>query len=204
MLKQLVDSASTLFKLDFQCWRNNISKLYDFEDTLYLRISIYLSTYIWASQVALVVKNPPAKARAIRDTSSIPASGRSPGGGHGDPLCLENPMDKGAWYGLQSIGSQRVRHDWSDLASKHTCVCVCVCVCVHLVFFTRMGSSGGSDSEESTCNTGDLGSIPGSKRSPGEGHDNSLQYSFLENSVHSGTWQATVHGVAKSQTLLSD
>ena len=136
MLKQLVDSASTLFKLDFQCWRNNISKLYDFEDTLYLRISIYLSTYIWASQVALVVKNPPAKARAIRDTSSIPASGRSPGGGHGDPLCLENPMDKGAWYGLQSIGSQRVRHDWSDLASKHTCVCVCVCVCVCIWCFS--------------------------------------------------------------------
>ena len=95
---------------------------------------------------------------------------------------------------------------WLKRLSKqaYVCMCVCVCVCVHLVFFTRMGSSGGSDSEESTCNTGDLGSIPGSKRSPGEGHDNSLQYSFLENSVHSGTWQATVHGVAKSQTLLSD
>jgi len=87
-------------------------------------------------------------------------------------------------------------------ASIHTCVCVCVCVC--LVSFTRMGSPGGSDSEESTYNAGDLGSIPGSRRSPGEGHDKPLQYSFLENSVHSGTWQATVHGVTKSQTLLSD
>ena len=47
-----------------------------------------------------MVKNPPASAGDITDTSSIPGSGRSPGGGHGNPLqysCLENPMDKGAW-----------------------------------------------------------------------------------------------------------
>ena len=61
------------------------------------------------SQVALVVKNLPASAGDIRDVGSIPGWGRSPGGGHGNPLqysCLENPMDKGAWQGLQSIGSQ--------------------------------------------------------------------------------------------------
>ena len=53
-----------------------------------------------ASRVALVVKNPPANAGELRDTSSIPGSGRSPGGGHGNPLqysCLENPMDRGAF-----------------------------------------------------------------------------------------------------------
>ena len=53
----------------------------------------------WASQVVLVVKNPPAKVGDIRDTGSIPGSGRSPGGGHGNPLqysCLKNPMDRGA------------------------------------------------------------------------------------------------------------
>ena len=53
------------------------------------------------SQVALVVKNPPANAGDIGDTGSIPGSGRSPGGGHGNPLqcsCLENPMDRGAWW----------------------------------------------------------------------------------------------------------
>ena len=52
-----------------------------------------------ASQVALVVKNPPASAEDIGDMGSIPGSGRSPGGGHGNPLqysCLENPMDRGA------------------------------------------------------------------------------------------------------------
>ena len=53
-----------------------------------------------ASQVALVVKSLPASARDTRDIGSIPGSGRSPGGGHGNPLqysCLENPMDRGAW-----------------------------------------------------------------------------------------------------------
>ena len=51
----------------------------------------------------------------------IPGSGRSPGGGHGNPLqysCLENPMDRGTW-GVQSIGLQRVGHNWSDWACMH-------------------------------------------------------------------------------------
>ena len=62
---------------------------------------------------------------------------------------------------------------------------------------------GGSDGKASACNVGDLGSIPGSGRSPGEGNDNPLQYSCLENPVGGGAWRATVHGVAKSQTRLS-
>ena len=51
---------------------------------------------------------------------------------------------------------------------------------------------------------GDLGSIPGSGRSPGEGNGNPVQYSCLENPMDRGAWWATVHGVAKSQTRLSD
>ena len=54
-----------------------------------------------ASQVVLVIKNPPANAGDARDTGSIPGSGRSPGGGHGNPVeysCLENPIDKGVWW----------------------------------------------------------------------------------------------------------
>ena len=50
----------------------------------------------------LVVKNLPASAGDIRETGSVPGLGRSPGGGHGNPLqysCLENPMDRGAWRG---------------------------------------------------------------------------------------------------------
>ena len=62
----------------------------------------------------------------------------------------------------------------------------------------------GSDNKESACNAGDLGSIPGLGRCPGEGNGYPLQYSCLENSTDRGTWQATVHGVAKSRTWLSD
>ena len=61
--------------------------------------------------MALVVKNPPTNAGDIRDTSSIPGSGRSPVGGHGNPLqysCLENPMDRGPWWAtvhrVQKVG----------------------------------------------------------------------------------------------------
>ena len=66
---------------------------------------------------------------------------------------------------------------------------------------------GGSDGKVSVCNAGDtggVGSIPGSGRSPGEGNGNPLQYSCLENPMDSGAWWATVHGVEKSRTRLSD
>ena len=66
------------------------------------------------------------------------------------------------------------------------------------------GFAGGSEVEASACNSGDLGLIPGSGRSPGEGNGNPLQYSCLENPTDGGAWWATVHGVAKSRVQLSD
>ena len=57
-----------------------------------------------------------------------------------------------------------------------------------------------SDSKESACNAGDLGSIPGLERSPGEGNGNPLQCSCLENPMDGGAWQATVQGIAESDT----
>ena len=63
---------------------------------------------------------------------------------------------------------------------------------------------GGSEVKASASNAGDLGSIPGSGRSPGEGNGNPLQYSCLGNPMDRGAWLATVHGVAKSRTQLSD
>ena len=74
-----------------------------------------------ASQVALVVKNLPANAGDTRDVGLIPGLGISPGGGNGNPLqysCLENPMEEEPG-GLQTMGSQRVTHDRSNLASMH-------------------------------------------------------------------------------------
>ena len=67
-----------------------------------------------------------------------------------------------------------------------------------------LGFPGGSDGKESAHNAGDLGLISGSGRFPGEGNGNPLQYSCLENSVDRGAWRATVHGVTKSQTRLSN
>ena len=61
---------------------------------------------------------------------------------------------------------------------------------------THCVSPGGSDGKESSCNVEDLGSIPGSGRSPGEGNGNPLQYSCLENSMDRGAWRAIVHGAA--------
>ena len=69
------------------------------------------------------------------------------------------------------------------------------------------GLPASSDGKESACSAGDSkdeSSIPGSGRSLGEGNGNPLQYSCLENPMDRGSWQATVHEIKKSQTLLSD
>ena len=72
------------------------------------------------------------------------------------------------------------------------------------VISTAWGVPGDSDGKESACNAGDVGSIPGSGRSPGEGNSNPLRYSCLENPMDRGYGQATVHGVANRQTQLSN
>ena len=66
------------------------------------------------------------------------------------------------------------------------------------------GFPGGSDGKEPACNGGDMGSIPGSGRSAGEGNGNPLHHSCIEYSMDGGAWCATVHGVAKSLTQLSN
>jgi len=66
---------------------------------------------------------------------------------------------------------------------------------------TNWDFPGGSDGKECAFSAGDLGSIPESGKSPGEGNVNPLQYSCLKNSMDRRSWRATVHGVAKSQTL---
>ena len=84
------------------------------------------------------------------------------------------------------MGSQRVGHD-----------------CATSLSFPS-GFPGGSEVKASASNAGDMGLIPGSGRSPGEGNGNPLQYSCLENPIDGGAWWATVHGVTKSWTRLSD
>ena len=72
-----------------------------------------------ASQVVLVIKNPPANAGDIRDVGPIPGSGRSPGGGHDNLLqhsCLENPMDRGAWrVTVHTVAKSRAWLKWLSM-----------------------------------------------------------------------------------------
>ena len=68
----------------------------------------------------------------------------------------------------------------------------------------KLGFSSGSSGKESACNAGDLGSIPRLGRNPREGNGNPLQYSWLENSMDRGAWQAVVHGIVKNRTQLCD
>ena len=60
----------------------------------------------------------------------------------------------------------------------------------------------GSVVKNLTANTGDTGSVPGLRRSPGEGNGNPVQYSFLENPMDRGTWWATAHGVTKESDVI--
>ena len=72
--------------------------------------------------------------------------------------------------------------------------------CLHLILLLIWYFPGSSDSKQSAFNAGDHGSFPESGRSPGEWHVYPLQYSCLENSMDRVVWQATVHGITKSQT----
>ena len=119
--------------------------------------------------------------------------------------------------GLQSTGSQRVGHHW---ATSHTHTHSKADLILNSKLFTffvlakkyrsidflfaYMHLPCSSDSKESACNAGDLGSISGSGRSSGEGNGNTLQYSCLKNPMDRGAWWATVHGVTKTGPRLSD
>ena len=79
-----------------------------------------------ASQVAAVAKDPPARAGDVRDASLILGLGRSPGGGHGNPLrdsCLENPVDRGAWWGtVHGVAESWTCLKWLSLHTFALCI----------------------------------------------------------------------------------
>ena len=109
-------------------------------------IYICLCIYKWVFQVALVVKNLSANEGDVKEAGSIPELGRSPGEGNGNPLqhsCLENPMDRGTG-GLHSMGSHRVRHDWSNLACTHTYIYFHKYMCLYIYILNLACTSGSS------------------------------------------------------------
>ena len=79
-----------------------------------------------------------------------------------------------------------------------------LCMQIRTGKLSMLGFPAGSLVKNSPASAGDLGLIPGSERSLGEGNGNPLQYSCLMNSMDRGAWWATVHGVTKSRTCLSD
>ena len=101
------------------------------------------------------------------------------------------------------------RSHWFSSPYYSCCCCRHNLLFIHLFIppaqeYYRFNFLGGSDGNESACNARDLGLIPGSGRSPGEGKGYPLKHSCLKNHMDGGNWRATVYGVAKSQTRLSD
>ena len=92
-----------------------------------------------------------------------------------------------------------------SLSTKQASLLLTSKICLNLdTDYLSWGFPSDSNGKEFACTAGDSGSIPGSRRSPGEGNGNPLQYSCLENSMERGAWWATVNGVAKNWTRLSD
>ena len=101
------------------------------------------------------------------------------------------------------------RSHWFSSPYYSCCCCRHNLLFIHLFIppaqeYYRFNFLGGSDGNESACNARDLGLIPGSGRSPGEGKGYPLKHSCLKNHMDGGNWRATVYGVAKSQTQLSN
>ena len=92
--------------------------------------------YAGASQVALGVNSLPANSGDIRDAGPIPGSGRSSGGGHGNPLqysCLEHPMDREAWWAIvHRVTKSLAQLKWLSTYTWMYDICRGVCVCVYV------------------------------------------------------------------------
>ena len=144
--------------------------------TLLIRFNYYP---YWTSLVAQTVKHLPTMRETCREVLLEKEMAT-----HSSILAWRIPWMEELGR-LQSMGSQRVGHSW--VTSLH---------------ITSITLIGGSDGKASACSVGDLGSIPGLGRSPGEGNGNPFQYSCLENSMDRGAWHAPVHGVTKNQTRL--
>ena len=114
-------------------------------------------------------------------------------------------MTQQSWRNVSTYGhglSYKSVH-WSTVRNvKNLETKLSICPVTHKLWI--LSSYRDSEVKASACNMGDLGSIPGSGRSPGEGNGNPLQYSCLENPMDKEAWWATVHGVAKSRTQLSE
>ena len=122
------------------------------------------SSYLYGFLDGVSGQEPTCQCRRHKRCGFDPGLGRSPGGGHGNSLsyfCLENPMDRGAWW--STVHRITKSGTWQKRLSMH----VCVGLCIYSYTFSF---------------------FPGSGRSPGEGNSNPLQYSCLENLMDGEAW----------------
>ena len=143
----------------------------------------------------------------------ITRSRRSPGEGNGYTLqysCLENSMERGTWWAT-IYGVTKSQTQWSNWVTtfsfpyhneKDTTWLLTGLYPKHFDLGVLRRFS--SEVKVSACSAGDLGLIPGLKRSLGEKNGYTLQYSCLENSMNIGAWWTTVYGVAKSEAWRKD
>ena len=117
----------------------------------------------------------------------------------------KQPREKGSVY-TESGRLSRRSQMWRGGGGGYWMVNITryLCLLSKSIIITSLVLPGGSEVKASACNAGDLGSIPGSGTSPGEGNGNPLQYSGLETPMDGGAWWAAVPGVAQSRTRLSD
>ena len=129
------------------------------------------------------------------------------GEGNGNPPKLflpENPRDGGAWWAaVYGVAQSQIRLKWLSSSSSSSSVIITQGHWNLLYLILRMQEKGLPSGDKVSGDTGDGGSILGSGRSPGGGNGNPLQDSCLENSKDREAWRTSVHGVAKSRTLLS-
>ena len=119
-------------------------------------------------------------------------------------LYFENDTFLCTWSLVAYFIDKTVHFCWTSAEYRACSVGKYTGLRIACMFSCVQGFPGGSKVKTSACSAGDLGLIPGSGRSPGEGNGNPLQYSWLENPMDRGAWWATVHGVTKSQTQVSD
>ena len=121
-------------------------------------------------------------------------------------LCLTLIVNQSPWLQLGLLNPQYISTGRSLSVYLLLPVPVVLAYLLNLLLLglRLMDFTGGSDGKESACNAGDPGSILGSGRSPGEGNGNPFQYSCLVSPMDRGAWRATVHGVAKSRTQMSN
>ena len=144
----------------------------------------------------LVVQKGKESACNVGDLGLIPGSGRSPGERNGNPLqysCLENPMERGAWW----------RIPWKEEPGGHKESDVAKQLSLHFtsLLMFMAGFPGGSVVKNPPADVRDADAFRGSGRSPGEGSGNPLQYACLGSPWDRGAWWTTVLWVTKESDM---